>query len=120
MSGAVRGFDAVRTTEPDSLAAYARLARSVEAHDDRGRLRTVRHEIGYHGVTSNMVSPGMTITDLTADVPMRLKQVEARTKPMRRLGTTTDAAGTIAFLAGDQAGYVNGVNIPVTGGPEGA
>ena len=120
MSGAVRGSDAVLTTEPDSLAAYARLARSVEAHDDRGRLRTVHHELGRHGVTSNMVLPGMTITDLTADVPMRLKQVEVRKKPMCRLGTTTDAAGAIAFLGGDQAGYVNGVNIPVTRGPVGA
>lgn len=74
-------------------------------------------ELGPSGVTSNMVSPGMTVTDLTADIPARAKQLEAHRSPMRRLAKTEDTSELIAFLASDEAGYINGVNLPVTGGP---
>ena len=39
-----------------------------------------------------MISPGLTVTDLTAHVPLRVKEVEARTNPMRRLATDADTA----------------------------
>ena len=74
-------------------------------------------ELGPAGITSNMVSPGMTVTDLTADVSARAKEVEARKSPMRRLATVEDTAGMVAFLASDAASYLNGVNLPLTGGP---
>jgi NAD(P)-dependent dehydrogenase (short-subunit alcohol dehydrogenase family) len=64
-----------------------------------------------------MVSPGITVTDLTADMPARLKELEARRSPVRRLATTADTAAVVAFLASEAGGYLNGVNLPVTGGP---
>jgi 3-oxoacyl-[acyl-carrier protein] reductase len=43
--------------------------------------------------------------------------VEAMKNPCRRLATPEDSAAAIAWLASDAASFVNGVNLPVTGGP---
>jgi 3-oxoacyl-[acyl-carrier protein] reductase len=82
-----------------------------------GLVRSLATELGPSGITTNMVSPGMTITDLTADIPTRAKEVEAHQSPMRRLATSQDTAELVAFLAGNGSGYINGSNLPVTGGP---
>ena len=42
---------------------------------------------------------------------------EARRSPMRRLASAQDTAEPVAFLAGEDGGYINGANLPVTGGP---
>jgi 3-oxoacyl-[acyl-carrier protein] reductase len=82
-----------------------------------GLTRSLATELGPQGITVNMVSPGLTVTDLTADVPARVKEVEARRVPLRRLPTPDDTAGLVAFLATSPGGYVNGAHLPVTGGP---
>jgi 3-oxoacyl-[acyl-carrier protein] reductase len=97
---------------PRRLAAYL-----TAKHALWGLVRSLAVELGPHGITSNMISPGMTITDLTAHVPLRMKEVEARTNPMRRLPVGEDTAELVSFLARPEAGYINGVNLPLTGAP---
>jgi NAD(P)-dependent dehydrogenase (short-subunit alcohol dehydrogenase family) len=63
-----------------------------------------------------MISPSLTITDLTRDIPARVKEVESVKSPIRRLITTKDISHRIAFLCSNQSGYENGKNIPITGG----
>lgn len=82
-----------------------------------GLVKCAAGELGPFGITANMVSPSMMITDFTADIPARLKELEARKSPVRRLATVEDAAEAVAFLARESASYVNGTNIPVSGGP---
>lgn len=82
-----------------------------------GLTKGMAAELGPSGITTNMVSPGVTVTDLTAFVPARAKEVAARTSPMRRLATSQDTAELVAFLASTAAGFINGSNLPVTGGP---
>lgn len=82
-----------------------------------GLVRSMALELGPMGITSNMISPGMTVTDLTADISIRAKEVEARRNPMRRLATAQDTAELVAFLANSASGYINGANLPVAGGP---
>ncbi len=73
-------------------------------------------EMGPHGITVNMVSPGLTVTkrpilhsdDHTRDY--------IRQTPVGRLGTPEDAAEAVAYLAGDGAEFVSGVNLAVSGG----
>lgn len=89
----------------------------IAKHALYGLVRNLAVELGPHGITSNMVSPGMTVTDLTQDIPVRVKEVEARKNPTRRLATTQDTADLVAFLVSDAAGYINGANLPLTGGP---
>ena len=62
-----------------------------------------------------MISPGMTVTDLTADVPARIKETEARRTALRRLAVPEDIARMAVFLATEAGGYVTGQNLPVTG-----
>jgi len=88
----------------------------VAKHALWGLVRSMSVELGPWGITSNMVSPTMTVTDLTADISARMKEVEARKSPMRRLAAVEDTAELVAFLVSDAAGYINGVNLPLTGG----
>lgn len=97
---------------PVGLAAYV-----AAKHSLWGLVKSMAMELGPSGITTNMVSPGMTVTDLTADFPARVKEVEAQKSPMRRLATAQDTAELVAFLVGEAAGYINGANLPVTGGP---
>jgi len=82
-----------------------------------GLVRCAAQELGPFGITVNMVSPGLTITDLTGDLPARIKEIEARKVAVKRLATPEDTAAAVAFLARPEAGYLNGVNLPLTGGP---
>jgi 2-hydroxycyclohexanecarboxyl-CoA dehydrogenase len=84
--------------------------------------KTIAREAARHGVTANVVCPGPTDTPLlqgmAADAPDSAKLVTAleRAVPMRRLGQPEDAAAAVAFLASEQAGYVTGQTLSVSGG----
>ncbi len=107
----VLGTAAMLGVPPPHWAAYL-----VAKHALWGLVRSMAAELGPSGITSNMVSPGMTATDLTATIPLRAKEVEALRNPMRRLATPDDTAELVAFLASPAAGYLNGANLPLTGG----
>ncbi|MBZ0167300.1 MAG: SDR family oxidoreductase, partial [Candidatus Omnitrophica bacterium] len=64
----------------------------------------------------NCVSPGMTNTDMIADIPEKTKMVIKKTTPLRRLAEVTDIASTIGFLLSDKARHITGQNIRVCGG----
>lgn len=75
-------------------------------------------EWGPRGVRANAVGPGFVPTEGTADVydDTAVRSVRAGAVPMRRLGTPEDVAAVVAFLAGDDAAYVNGQVVYVDGG----
>lgn len=71
-----------------------------------------------NGVRVNAVNPSLTYTPLTAgmkDQPELIAKFEERI-PMGRGAQPADIAGAIVFLAGDDAHYITGVNLPVDGG----
>jgi 2-hydroxycyclohexanecarboxyl-CoA dehydrogenase len=84
--------------------------------------KTIAREFARRGITANVVCPGPTDTDLLAEMTAtapdseRLVQALVRAVPMRRLGSPQDAAAAIAFLASEQAGYVTGQTLSVSGG----
>jgi 3-oxoacyl-[acyl-carrier protein] reductase len=82
----------------------------------QGLTRSLALEFGPYGVRINMVSPGMTETDLIADIPERLRKVQAMQIPLRRLGAAEDVAQTIVFLCSEAGKYITGADIPVAGG----
>jgi 3-oxoacyl-[acyl-carrier protein] reductase len=106
------GTSAMSGTPPPGWAGYLIAKQALW-----GLAKSMATELGPSGITTNMVSPGMTITDLTAGIPARAKEVEAHRTPMRRLATGQDTAELVAFLAGNGASYINGANLPVAGGP---
>lgn len=81
-----------------------------------GLIRAMAVELGPKGIRCNAVSPNMIETPYVKDMPLRVKQVEAASNPMRRLCHVEDVANAVQFLAGPQAAYINGINLPVSGG----
>lgn len=78
---------------------------------------TMATEWGHLDIRVNAVAPGVILTESMAgliDGPAQVRQVE--TIPLRRLGTPDDVAALCVFLASDEARYVTGTVIPVTGG----
>jgi 3-oxoacyl-[acyl-carrier protein] reductase len=68
------------------------------------------------GIRVNMVSPSLVQTDLTQHYPERVFRMEAARTPLRRLATTADVAQAIAYLVDDDASFLTGVNLFLTGG----
>ncbi|RAY10935.1 oxidoreductase [Actinomadura craniellae] len=78
-----------------------------------GLTRSLAQELGPRGITVNNVQPGTTRTDLISD---RLAETMLPTIPVGRLGEPAEIAGVVAYLAGPDAGFVNGVSWNVDGG----
>jgi meso-butanediol dehydrogenase/(S,S)-butanediol dehydrogenase/diacetyl reductase len=80
--------------------------------------RSLALEYGSRGVRINAVAPSLTSTDATADLQKSdavMKAFRDRI-PIGRPARPEEVAGVIAFLASDDAGFINGVNLPVDGG----
>ena len=84
--------------------------------------KTLALEGAQSGVTSNVLAPSIVVGSLS-DLPIdQLENVNeqwadiARNTPMRRLGTEEDVANTIAYLSSEQANYITGQVVGVTGG----
>jgi 2-hydroxycyclohexanecarboxyl-CoA dehydrogenase len=80
--------------------------------------KAVAREVARSGVTLNCVAPGPTDTALLADVDPsgRLQQALARAIPMGRIGRPEDLPGAVAFLLSDDAAFVTGQVLSVSGG----
>jgi 3-oxoacyl-[acyl-carrier protein] reductase len=81
-----------------------------------GLARSLAVELGPAGVTVNVVSPGLTATDLTRDVSPRAQLAEAQRTPLRRIATPSDTAGVVTFLFSEAGSFVTGAHLPVSGG----
>jgi 3-oxoacyl-[acyl-carrier protein] reductase len=70
-----------------------------------------------HGITTNAVSPGMILTDMTEGTDPSVLDLSKRSATAgERLGTPDDVAQVVAFLAGDGSRWINGDCIQVHGG----
>ncbi|WP_216207826.1 3-oxoacyl-[acyl-carrier-protein] reductase [Clostridium estertheticum] len=81
-----------------------------------GMTKSVAREFGSRGVTCNAVAPGYIQTDMTEDLPAKVKDTIMGTIPLKRLGRPEDVANVVAFLATDDAAYITGQVINVDGG----
>lgn len=81
-----------------------------------GMARSLAREVGSRGITANVVAPGFIETDMTAELSEKQVADYHAQIPLGRLGQVDDIAATVAFLAGDSAGYITGAVIPVDGG----
>ena len=73
-------------------------------------------ELGPHGIRVNVVAPGLTLTDATSFLSQKDKDATARMTPLRRNGLPEDVAGAVAFLASEEARFITGAYLPVSGG----
>ncbi|MEJ7930462.1 2-hydroxycyclohexanecarboxyl-CoA dehydrogenase [Ramlibacter sp. AN1015] len=84
--------------------------------------KTLAREHSRHNITVNVVCPGPTDTALFADYkkgagdPVKLEEAFRRSIPLGRLGQPDDLPGAIAFFASDDAAFVTGQVLSVSGG----
>jgi 2-hydroxycyclohexanecarboxyl-CoA dehydrogenase len=87
-----------------------------------GFSKTIAREHARHGITVNVVCPGATNTALFADYkrgagnPEKLEEAFRRATPMGRIGEPDDLPGAILFFASDDAAYITGQVLSVSGG----
>jgi 3-oxoacyl-[acyl-carrier protein] reductase len=81
-----------------------------------GFVKTWSRELGPKGIRCNAVAPGFIETPILQTIPDKVLQQMKERVPLRRLGTPEDVANVYAFLASDDASYINGAVIEVAGG----
>jgi 3-oxoacyl-[acyl-carrier protein] reductase len=81
-----------------------------------GFTKTWSRELGPKGIRVNAVAPGFVETPILATIPDKVLQQMREQVPLHRLGKPEEIANVYAFLASDEASYVNGAVIEVSGG----
>jgi 3-oxoacyl-[acyl-carrier protein] reductase len=81
-----------------------------------GMARSITRELGARGITANVVAPGFIETDMTAALPDTQQAEYKKNIPAGRFATASEVAKVVAWVAGDDAGYISGAVIPVDGG----
>lgn len=96
---------------PKNTAAYVMAKNALG-----GLCRSLAVEYARFGVTVNCVAPSMMETNFLKDTPDLIVQAAAAENPMGRNATPADVVPAMAFLLSDEAGFITGVTLPITGG----
>ncbi len=81
-----------------------------------GLTKAAALELARHNVTVNAIQPGFIDTEMTRSIPDGPRQASIARIPMERVGLPEDVAGVALFLASDEASYMTGAVLEVTGG----
>lgn len=81
-----------------------------------GFSKSLARELGSRNITVNVVAPGYIETAMTEDLPEASRKELQASIALRRLGTVEDVAWTVLFLASEEAGYITGHTLNVSGG----
>ena len=81
-----------------------------------GLTKSLAKELASRNVTVNAVAPGFVATDMTAALTETAKNAALGSIPMGRMGTPENVAKAVAFLAGEDAGYITGQVLAGDGG----
>ncbi len=81
-----------------------------------GFVKTWARELGPKGIRCNAVCPGFIATPILHTIPDKVMAQMTDRVPLKRLGRPEEIANLYAFLASDEASYINGAVIEITGG----
>lgn len=81
-----------------------------------GLTKSFALELAPKGICVNLVTPSLIKTDLTANIPEKVKLLTASNTPLRRLASVEDVANAISFLASRKSSFITGENIRLNGG----
>ncbi len=81
-----------------------------------GMTKTLARELGRKGITVNCVAPGFIATEMVSAMPENVIDAMKAKVPVARLGEPVEIANAYAFLASDEAAYINGATLSVDGG----
>ena len=81
-----------------------------------GLTKSAAKEYAARNITANVVAPGFIATDMTAVLSEPARAAAEAAIPAGKIGHAEDVAAAVAFLAGEQAGYITGQVLCVDGG----
>ena len=81
-----------------------------------GMVKTWARELGRKGIRANAICPGFIETPILSSIPDKVIRMMEEKVPLGRLGKPEEIANTYAWLASDEASYINGAVIEVSGG----
>jgi 3-oxoacyl-[acyl-carrier protein] reductase len=81
-----------------------------------GMSKSLAIEYAKKNITVNCVSPGFIVSDMTNNLPEKVKDQLTSRIPMARLGNGDDVSNCVAFLSSETTSYVTGETIHVNGG----
>jgi 3-oxoacyl-[acyl-carrier protein] reductase len=81
-----------------------------------GLTKTIARELASRNITCNAVAPGFIATAMTNKMTEEARSSLTAEIPLARLGTPDDVAAAVAYLAGEEAAYVTGHVLNVSGG----
>jgi 3-oxoacyl-[acyl-carrier protein] reductase len=96
---------------PKALAQYTTVKYSL-----LGLMKALSSEYASKKITINCISPSMVETQFLSMVDERIVQLTAESHPLKRNAFVSDITPVILMLLSDDSSYINGLNIPITGG----
>jgi len=81
-----------------------------------GFSKSLARELGSRSITVNVVAPGYVQTAMTEKLPEAAREELTGSIALKRLGTADDVAWAVVYLASEEAGYVTGHTINISGG----
>lgn len=95
----------------EGQAAYAAAKAGV-----LGLTRSLAREVARFGITVNAVSPGLVVTEMTAQLSEERRNELLARVPLRRMGTPEEIAGMVSMLCHENAAYLTGQCLSIDGG----
>lgn len=81
-----------------------------------GLTKSVAKELGRYQINVNVVIPGLTLTPTIAKMADKYRDMIIENTPLRRIGQPEEIASVVAFLASDEASFMTGASVEVSGG----
>ncbi len=101
-----------------TLGGFGQASYSTTKAGIIGFTKSIALEGARYGITCNAIVGGLLATDISKNMPDKMRDRLLRRVPMGRMGDPEDVANAVAFLASDRARYITGVALNVTGGLE--
>ncbi len=96
---------------PKNTSAYITVKSALE-----GLAKSLAADYAPFGITVNCIMPSMIQTKFLSETSDLIVQAAAEAHPMKRNATVDDVVPAMAFLLSDEAAYITGVSLPITGG----
>jgi 3-oxoacyl-[acyl-carrier protein] reductase len=81
-----------------------------------GLTKSVARELARYQINVNVVLPGLILTPTIAKMPEKYQNMVIEKTPLKRMGRPEEVANVVAFLASDEASYMTGAMVEVSGG----